>query len=393
VVDVNWVDGRITDEGLDHMRSYIGRKSIDPAWNHVVTSDSIWHYALGIGDDNPLWWDPSYAQTSRWGGRIAPPSYLYSHFGGPRLTPAQGMLSVEEWLPGVMGLWASDSWRWVRPAYVGETIRGECSLIEVSEHVGKFGGRNVTQVERIQLITEKDELIAEVDRAVKRFERRETRDRSPYLDLPSPKYTEEDRASFEQQYENEATFRRGSSPRYLDDVRVGESLGKMLKGPLSLTNLVGFMQAWGGPLCATNRMHHQLIKLHPAAKMIHPVSGIVDNIEAPHWDREFARAGGMSDGYDFGCQRISWFSHFLTDWAGDDAMLTELSVRLLKPNFIGDVTWLTGEITEILEDAEGFAAVEVRATNQRDQVTAIGKGKIRLPRAARAPSHQGARVS
>ncbi|MEQ8936907.1 MAG: hypothetical protein RIE56_14045, partial [Amphiplicatus sp.] len=148
---------------------------------------------------------------------------------------------------------------------------------------------------------------------------------------------------------------------------------------------VGFMQAWGGPLCATNRMHHQLIKLHPAAKMVHPVSGIVDNIEAPHWDRDFARAGGMADGYDFGCQRISWFSHFVTDWAGDDALLTELSVRLRKPNFIGDVTWLTGEITAIDEMGDGAAAFEIRATNQRDEVTANGVGKVRLLRRPAAP--------
>lgn len=385
MADVDWVDGRITDQGLDHMRSFIGRVSIDPAWNNVVTHDSIWHYALGIGDDNPLWWDPAYAKASRWGGQIAPPSYLYSHFAGPRLTPAQGLLSVEEWLPGVMGLWASDTWRWVRPAYVGETIRGECSLIEVSENEGRFGGRNVTQIERIRLLNQKDELIAEVDRAVKRFERRETRERSPYLDLPRSVYTEEDRALFEAHYEQEAALRRGSAPRYLEDVQAGASLGKMLKGPLTLTNLVGFMQAWGGPLCATNRMHHQLITLHPAAKMIHPISGIVDNIEAPHWDRDFARAGGMADGYDFGCQRISWFSHFVTDWAGDDALLTELSVRLRKPNFIGDVTWLGGEITAIDETGDGSAAFEIHATNQRDEITAIGTGKVRLPRRAAAP--------
>jgi len=36
---------------------------------HEPTRDAIRHYAHGIGDDNPLWCDPSYARQSRYGRR------------------------------------------------------------------------------------------------------------------------------------------------------------------------------------------------------------------------------------------------------------------------------------------------------------------------------------
>ena len=42
-------------------------------WCHEATRDNIRHYAHGIGDDNPLWCDPSYGAATRWGGVIAPP--------------------------------------------------------------------------------------------------------------------------------------------------------------------------------------------------------------------------------------------------------------------------------------------------------------------------------
>ena len=34
--------------------------TVEP-WCYEVTRDNIRHYAHGIGDDNPLWCDPSYA--------------------------------------------------------------------------------------------------------------------------------------------------------------------------------------------------------------------------------------------------------------------------------------------------------------------------------------------
>ena len=50
---------KITDEGLDALRSRIGVKigqTLEP-WCHEATRDNIRHYAHGIGDDNPLWCD------------------------------------------------------------------------------------------------------------------------------------------------------------------------------------------------------------------------------------------------------------------------------------------------------------------------------------------------
>ena len=71
---------KITEEGLADLRKRIGVKitdTIEP-WNYEATRDAIRHYAHGIGDDNPLWTDPAYAEKTRYGSLVALPSFLFT---------------------------------------------------------------------------------------------------------------------------------------------------------------------------------------------------------------------------------------------------------------------------------------------------------------------------
>ena len=71
---------KITQQGLDDLRKRIGVKignTLEP-WCHEATRDNIRHYAHGIGDDNPLWCDPAYGATTRFGGIVALPSFLFA---------------------------------------------------------------------------------------------------------------------------------------------------------------------------------------------------------------------------------------------------------------------------------------------------------------------------
>jgi acyl dehydratase len=378
--DVDWESGKITDAGLAHMHAQIGVKEIPPAWNRTVTADTIWHFALGVGDDNPLWWDEGYAAATRWEGLIAPPTYLFSHTSGPRLTAEQGESMAERFLPGCMGLWASERWRWRRPARVGEKIHAEAWLAEVRvSDRSSFGGRSVAQTERQDLVTDTGEVLVEIDRTLKRFEREQARARSSLLDRALAHYSAEDRARFEAQYVRELGMRRGAKPRYVEDVREGELVGPMLKGPLLLGNILGFLLGAGNGLAPTNRMHQQLLDEHPSIKMIHPESGAAENFQAQHFDPAFARIGGMPTGYDFGMQRFSWLAHLVTDWMGDDGFLAELEFRLRQPNFINDVTWLSGRVAAVHID-EGRVELELSAVNQLDELTAGGRAVVQLPK-------------
>lgn len=68
----------ITKESLQELRSRIGSYYLCRYGNKEVTRDSVRHFAQGMGDPNPLWQDEKYARRTRWGGLIAPPTYLYT---------------------------------------------------------------------------------------------------------------------------------------------------------------------------------------------------------------------------------------------------------------------------------------------------------------------------
>ncbi|MFC1820901.1 MaoC family dehydratase N-terminal domain-containing protein, partial [Thermodesulfobacteriota bacterium] len=48
------------------------------AFNTQVTRDSIKHFVDAIGDMNPIFRDRTYAEKTKYGCLIAPPTFLYS---------------------------------------------------------------------------------------------------------------------------------------------------------------------------------------------------------------------------------------------------------------------------------------------------------------------------
>ena len=75
--------GKITREGIDRLRARLGnfnrpRQYGVGLFNEQSTRDAIRHFCQGIGDPNPLYWDLSYGQATKYGSIIAPPCFLYS---------------------------------------------------------------------------------------------------------------------------------------------------------------------------------------------------------------------------------------------------------------------------------------------------------------------------
>ncbi|MET0143269.1 MAG: MaoC family dehydratase N-terminal domain-containing protein, partial [Ilumatobacteraceae bacterium] len=72
--------GIISDESFEKSRLRLGVPQPSPRVPHnfEVSVDGLRHFAYGYGDDNPLYCDEEYAAKSRWGGLIAPPTFLYT---------------------------------------------------------------------------------------------------------------------------------------------------------------------------------------------------------------------------------------------------------------------------------------------------------------------------
>ena len=100
-----------------------------------------------------------------------------------------------------------------------------------------------------------------------------------------------------------------------------------------------------------------------------------------HHDRDFANQQGAPDIFMNILSDTGYCSRFLTDWAGPDAMITRLAIRLGVPVFPGHTLTYTGSITALRRDGDdGIVEVELRATNELGEHVG-GTATINLPAA------------
>ena len=98
-----------------------------------------------------------------------------------------------------------------------------------------------------------------------------------------------------------------------------------------------------------------------------------------HHDREYASSQGSPNIFMNIMTDNGYCSRFLTDWAGPEAMVRKLAIRLGAPAYAGSTLEYAGRITGKSQvDGEGIVEVELRATNdQGDHVS--GTAAISLP--------------
>jgi acyl dehydratase len=286
-------------------------------------------------------------------------------------------------LPGIAGVWLKDTWLWREPIKLGDSISGTARIASLDEKETSYAGNAIEQITQTDYVNQEDRPIATVWSNVIRFERSAARERSKYLDsIQAPyKYTDEEIQAIEQAYLQEGDKRRGATPRYWEDTSIGEHLHEIVKGPLSLTSMIGWVLGWGSPLYLTNRLLFRHLAVEPGGGLTNEWN-CPDTLEGTHWDLDLARASGMPLPYDFAPMRVAWAAHLLTDWMGDDAFLKRLSVRLRRPNLLGDTTWITGRVVDHLveDDGEAVVAVEVSGRNQRDEQSIVASATVKLPR-------------
>src|ERR1700730_4635970 len=181
---------KITQQGLDDLRRRIGVPITDrlEPWRHGAPPHNIRHYAHGIGDDNPLWCEPSYAAKSRFGGIVALPSFLFA--------TSRIVSGYVGGIPGVHAMWAGADWAWHKPVFRNQEITTEAWLKDLIEHDTKFAGRAIQQIYHVNFFNPDGDLVAEADSWCFRTDRDQAREQgTKYSELrsrPAHVYTDEE---------------------------------------------------------------------------------------------------------------------------------------------------------------------------------------------------------
>jgi hypothetical protein len=97
-----------------------------------------------------------------------------------------------------------------------------------------------------------------------------------------------------------------------------------------------------------------------------------------HHDKGVAQAQGMSDVFMNILTTNGLVGRYVTDWAGPDAVLRGVAIKLGTPNLPGDTMKMSGTIAA-KDEANGLVDVKVTGSNTwGDHVT--GTVKLVLPR-------------
>lgn len=98
-----------------------------------------------------------------------------------------------------------------------------------------------------------------------------------------------------------------------------------------------------------------------------------------HHDRDYANAQGAPDIFMNILSTNAYCTRFLTDWAGPDAMVRRLSIRLGVPVMPGSTLTFSGSVTGTgTDDDDGLVEIAFRATNDLgDHVT--GTAELAIP--------------
>jgi acyl dehydratase len=365
---------KITEAGLDDLRARIGVKienTVEP-WNYEATRDAIRHYAHGIGDDNPLWCDPDYAAKTKYGSVVALPSFLF--------TTSRIVSGYCGGLSGVHAMWAGADWTWNKPVLRGDTITTVAYLKDLVEHQTKFAGRSFQQIYHVDFFNQNGEQVAGADSWVFRTDRDEARERgTKYTEARGrvEPFTQEQLDEFYDIYDREEI--RGATPRYFEDVNVGDKLPPMMKGPMTVTGFICYAQGWGGLYIRANKLAYKMQKAHPGLGIRNRFN-VPDCPERVHWDEAFALEVGAPGAYDYGPERCSWLTHHMTDWIGDDGFLTKSDCQIRRHNPDGDAIIITGEVTRKFEEGgKKFVEVAQKATTHRGELSAFGTAVAELP--------------
>ncbi len=380
-------EGTITDAGVERLRARIG---VAEPWTrkphyYRPNVDAFRNVAEAYGDDNPLYCDAAYAERSVWGGPIAPPPLV----GGDSLIGEDEVTAVADDkrdlmkgdpLRGVHAFYSASAREWWAPLRPDHQVWRRNALVAVLDKPSEFADRAIHEWSANVFRDDDGTILSGQYRLMIRTERAKSRAKGKYNSIEIEPYTDAEIDAIDAEYA--AATRRGGEPRFWEDVDEGDTVGPMVKGPLTVTDMVCWHVGMGMGLYDVKALALGAANRRRIPRFFHRDElNVPDVMQRVHWDPEFARKTGNPTTYDYGRMRETWLIHLCTDWMGDDAWLWKLECEFRGFNYVGDTHHLTGTVVRkyLAEGDRPAVDLELAATNQRGTVTSPGTATVLLP--------------
>jgi acyl dehydratase len=348
----------LTRERIEEQRRRIGMKFAKRTrWAHW---EDITDILNAIGDPNPLWNDAEYARGTRYGRPIAPPYFLVRVWAG---APIHG-------LPGVQVMVGGASWEYYKPVLEDDMVTAECTFVDLEEKSSAFSQLWLIEHYDVTFHNQRGELVALQRAQMLRWERGEMdkglqqTDKARRTPMPHP-WTKEELRQIEDDVLAEVDNIRGSTPRYWEDVNVGEILPELVRGPRRISDIVS--EGLLVNIMKSGTLGVMQLRRHPGYTFYHPDTRANEHIEVIHWDKLTALHLGFAYPYDWGSVRQCWTMEAVNNWIGDDAWLKRNAAQARRPVYLSDVLRVKGVVTSKYVDEHDDCCVDIELStmNQR----------------------------
>jgi acyl dehydratase len=133
----------MTDETLitPEIKAMLGKEEYFPG-KEVVDRSSIRRYAQAISDLNPLYLDDEFARQSKYGGIVAPPTYIFdvSHDIFAEIGE-DGRDLTRVTVPGMNAVRGGNEYEFCEPVKPGDVVNRRRKVIDIYEKEGKKAGK------------------------------------------------------------------------------------------------------------------------------------------------------------------------------------------------------------------------------------------------------------
>ena len=387
---MNDVHARLDDRCINMLRRRIGvpRRTQRRPHHEQLTEDAFRHYAMGYGDDNPIYCEPDYGKAARWGTVIAPPLFPLTA-GSPKVVQwtaeEESAMSGGNPLAGIGEYLCGERWVFGEPLFPGAPLERSDCIDAVELKRSEFGGGIGALVSSRVEWSSGPSILAVRLTDMWHAEKSGTRSASKNASVELSSYEHGQLEELDRVYADEVV--RGSEPRYWETVRPGDELGPIAKGPLTLTDVITYHigVGWGAYGGGTGKIAYKNRQRVPGLYVANDL-GITDSVQRCHWEDAYAQQLGHPAAYDYGTMRTNWMVHLVTNWMGDSGWLWKLSASVMKFNYLGDAHVMTGSVTAVREHDKFQGEIDVRidGRNQRGDVTCSGTATILLPSRGRS---------
>lgn len=349
-----------------------------PQAHYKVTEEVIRDFAWNLGCNNPLFTDPAYAKNSVLGGMIAPPGRFIHYIA------ETGYLPMGRAIPGMNHLYGGTTYDYNDVVRAGDCYRIKDEFLGVNEkNMSGKPYRLLTMSSKRHYINQDGKtVVSATGNTVITCQYPETGENgsgSVYSKASRPHYSEQELEAIHRHYEDyfSGKLTRGAETRYWEDVGEGEELTPLIKGPLDIVDVIGFLCATGAQL-GGSATKWRIVKNW--RNLTDPETGEYMPIQSFHFTNSLAHVMSIPKAMVYAAQHEAYTSEIVTNWIGDEGFVKQLVHQQRRASFQGDMAYVKGRVTgKYVENGEHLVAIEMWTENQNGIKICPSSAIVRLP--------------